>query len=179
MQKIADILLCLVALVLLAYAGTELYWRYRPLPSVPSPSPVTVTEGASPAPLPTRLVIPTLALDLPVVPAEVKNGVWPTTRTGVSYLRSSPLPGDVGNTVIYGHNWASLLGNLKKVKPGEQLVVYRGAVSYTYTIRFVGIVNPSDTYITESTPDQRLTLYTCIGFLDRQRLVVTATLDQT
>jgi sortase (surface protein transpeptidase) len=60
--------------------------------------------------LPKYLVIPSLELKLPVYTSEIKSGKWETTAEGVSYLLSSGLPGQYSNTVIYGHNWNSLLG---------------------------------------------------------------------
>jgi LPXTG-site transpeptidase (sortase) family protein len=180
MQKIRKFLLIIVGLGALLYGVHELVLRFVPravtLPPIVLPrAEVQVEETA----LPTRLVIPTLALDLPVIPAHAARGVWSTTTHGVSYLTTSPLPGESGNMVIYGHNYARLLGNLGKVKPGQAIQVFRGDVAYTYIVHFVGVVDPTDTYIVENTSDARLTLYTCTGFLDTKRLVVTALLDRS
>ncbi len=180
MQKIRNFLFIAIGLGALLYGVQELVLRFAPktvaLPTiVPPAAEAQVGETA----LPTRLVIPTLALDLPVIPAHVRRGVWSTTTHGVSYLTTSPLPGESGNMILYGHNYARLLGNLGKVKPGQAILIYRGDVAYTYTVHFVGVVDPTDTYIVENTADHRLTLYTCTGFLDTKRLVVTALLDRS
>src|SRR5256885_1576790 len=61
---------------------------------------------------PKRIIISDLGIDLALVPSRVENNKWETTTDGASYLVSSPIPGDEGNSIIYAHNWTSLFGNL-------------------------------------------------------------------
>ena len=61
-------------------------------------------------------MIKDLGIDLPVIPAKAKNNHWDTTDNGVSYLLSSPVPGDTGNSIFYAHNWASLFGNFASAR---------------------------------------------------------------
>jgi len=128
--------------------------------------------------IPTALAIPDLEIYLPIYPALVTNGRWEATFKGVSYLTSTPIPGQIGNSVFYGHNWKSLLGNLTKAKPGQKIEIYfSDGRALIFKITHTQIVAPSQTKILEQTEDRRITLYTCSGFLDRKRFVVTAILQ--
>lgn len=126
---------------------------------------------------PVRIIIPTLKIDNGIYPAEIDNGNWESTTKGVSYLSSTPVPGESGNSVLYGHNWPSLLGNLTKIKPGEKIeIVMNTGEKKKFTVEFTSIVDPDQTHILSQTTDTRITLYTCIGFLDSKRFVATAIL---
>jgi LPXTG-site transpeptidase (sortase) family protein len=126
---------------------------------------------------PTRLTIPSINLDLPILPAHIKDQKWDITKDGVSYLVKTPVPGTLGNSVMYGHNWSNLLGNLEEVKTGDIIEVKNSdGNTYAYVIHFVSVVTPDETHIYNNTSDYRLTIYTCTGFLDSKRLVVTAIL---
>jgi LPXTG-site transpeptidase (sortase) family protein len=126
--------------------------------------------------LPTRISIPDLTIDLPVIPARIKDGHWPTTPVGVSYLTTSARPGEPGNSIFYGHNWPRLLGRLKKVQPGQIILLSTSSNSAAlkFQVDRVQTVSPSDISVLASTSYPQLTLYTCTGFSDSQRLVVIA-----
>lgn len=127
--------------------------------------------------IPVRVIIPTLQIDNGVYPAKIDNGRWEATTKGISYLSSSPVPGSKGNSILYGHNFSSLLGNLTKIKPGEEIeILMNTGEKKKFRVEFTSIVDPSQTHILSQTTDTRITLYTCTGFLDSKRFVVTATL---
>lgn len=114
---------------------------------------------------------------LPVYMAEVANNRWETTDKGISYLRSSAIPGEIGNSIFYGHNWKSILADLPTIEPGDMIVLSMDDGSaLRYEVEFIQIVEPTDTNILNQSEDMRLTLYTCTGFLDSKRFVVTAIL---
>jgi len=128
--------------------------------------------------VPVSISIPALGISLPVYPATIEKGKWQDTKNGVSYLTSSAVPGEAGNTILYGHNWPALLGNLRKIKPGDKiLVTLFEKKMQVYTVKYITVVTPDQTHILDATLDKRLTLYTCTGFLDSKRFVVTATKD--
>lgn len=118
--------------------------------------------------------IPSAHIELPAYAARITGMTWQTTKRGVSYLSTSPLPGEPGNSVLYGHNWPNLLGNLHVVKPGDPVYVTRGNTTTRFLVRYVAVVGPRESSVYAPSNDTRLTLYTCAGFLDRERLVVTA-----
>ena len=61
---------------------------------------------------PLTLTIQKFDLTLAIYPALINGKKWDSTTKGVSYLASSPLPGNRGNSVLYGHNYANILGKL-------------------------------------------------------------------
>lgn len=129
--------------------------------------------------LPETISIPSAKVELPIYPSSIKNGHWETTPNGVSYLATTPLPGHLGNTVLYGHNWRKLLGGLVQVKPGDKIeLTLDNGQHLSYTVYFVSVVTPDETHIYQNSLDHRLTIYTCTGLLDSHRLVVTAILDE-
>lgn len=124
---------------------------------------------------PKTFVIRDLGIDLPVYSATINNGKWKASPDGVSYLSSSPLPGDRGNSIIYGHNWESILGKLTKAQPGQEIeITFEDGTTKTFVIEYTSVVTPDQTHILNPTDDYRITVYTCIGFLDTKRFVVVA-----
>ena len=122
-----------------------------------------------------RLIIPSIKVDLPIYEGLVQGRKWKTSTSGVSHLVTSPLPSSQGNSIIYGHNWSSLLGPLEKIKIGDSITIFlQSGKTAQYRVEYITIVTPQETQILNPTQDTRLTLYTCIGYLDRKRLVVTA-----
>ncbi|HZE86802.1 MAG TPA: sortase [Methylomirabilota bacterium] len=145
--------------------------------SAPKTKTVTTTKGAS---LPERISILDLKISLPVYPAQIRDNKWDTITDGASYLSSSPIPGTVGNSIMYAHDWASLFGNLVYAKPGQKVdVSYADGSHKTFVIEYTSKVNPSESSILAPSKDKRMTLYTCTGFMDSQRFVVVALLHDT
>ncbi|MEK9200755.1 MAG: sortase [Patescibacteria group bacterium] len=121
------------------------------------------------------LKIPALDLDLPVSEGEVKDNRWPTSTKSLIHVSTTKLPGTPGNSIIYGHNWKSQLGDLDKVKVGDTISVTLtdGSVK-DFSVSQIVEVSPDQSDLLQDTIDTRLTLYTCSGFLDSKRLVVVA-----
>ncbi len=126
---------------------------------------------------PVSVQISSISIHLPLVPAKITVKGWETTTQGVSYLTSSPVPGYSGNSILYGHNWPSLLGKLPKVKPGDTVTVYYSDGTFSeFEVQKTGIVQPDQIGILDTTSDNRITIYTCTGFLDSKRFVAVATM---
>ncbi len=126
---------------------------------------------------PQRIIIKDLNIDLPIIKSKIVNGNWETTDKGASYLMSSPIPGETGNSVIYAHNWASLFGNLVYARPGQEIeIVYPDKSVKKFEIKYTSEVSPGTSSILAPTDDRRITLYTCTGFLDSSRFVAVAVL---
>ncbi|MEN9406930.1 MAG: hypothetical protein RLZZ455_146 [Candidatus Parcubacteria bacterium] len=163
-------LLCIILL------GMLLYQRYRPNPLAFQGAVFTRTLSESTTVgVPAQLSIPSLSLSLPIVSAEIEGTSWETSEKAVSYLKSTPVPGKKGNSVLYGHNWPNLLGPLHQIHIGDLIEIQGvdGSVS-VFRVEFITIVTPDQINILENSKDSRITLYTCTGFLDSKRLVVTA-----
>ena len=126
---------------------------------------------------PTQISIEKLNINLPIVPANIVNDRWETTDSGASYLETSPIPGETGNSVIYAHNWASLFGSLVNVLPGDEInMTYDDGSVKTFVVKYTSVVTPDTSSILAPTGDKRITLYTCTGFLDSHRFVAVAIL---
>lgn len=127
--------------------------------------------------LPKRITIKKLDIDLPIYPATLLNGQWEASTEGVSYLQSSVIPGELGNSILYGHNWRNLLGNLPNAHPGQEVIIeFDDHSKEKFMIEYTTIVSPKNINILDPSDDTRLTLYTCTGFLDSKRFVVVALL---
>ncbi len=127
--------------------------------------------------LPQRIIIKSLNIDIPVIPSKIEDTKWETTDQGASYLGSSPVPGETGNSIIYGHNWASLFANLIYIVPGQEVqIVYEDGKTKTFVVKYTSVVTPDTSSILAPTKDKRITLYTCTGFLDSHRFVAVAVL---
>ncbi len=128
--------------------------------------------------LPTEIIIKDINLDLPIIPAKLEKGKWEATTKGVSYLSSSPIPGEKGNSILYGHNWPNLLGNIPKLKPGQVIKIkYADGKMKEFIINSTVIVSPKEVGILAPSEKSQITLYTCTGFLDSKRFVVVAKLN--
>jgi len=158
----------------------------------------TATPVPSPTPapaLPTRIVIPSISVDAPVVTitletVEVDGQEQPAWGVPNSYAAgwhntSAPL-GVPGNTVLNGHNTTNgeVFRDLYTLETGDAITVYSGDTPYQFSVAEVLILpeagQPLDVRIENaryilSTDDERLTLVTChpYGSL-RNRLIVIA-----
>ena len=139
-----------------------------------APEPIrTVEEGD----LPERILIPKVKIDLPVLPAKVVDNQWQISKEGAFYLLGSGIPGREGNAVIYGHNLNSLFGPIRWLEKDEEVrVVNKKEEEFVYKIVEIKTVTPQMVEVLAPTEDATLTLYTCTGFLDKDRLVVVAKL---
>lgn len=157
------------------FLGMLVYQRYRPNPLAFHGAVFTRELSSTSSTMPIGVKIESVEIDLPIYVSEINGTTWQTSEQGVSYLKSSPLPGEKGNAVLYGHNWPKLLGPLHNVHVGDRIsVVYSDKRVITFTVAYITIVSPDQIKILESSDDSRLTVYTCTGFLDSKRLVLTA-----
>jgi sortase A len=166
--------------------------------NAPAAPPTEASVPAAPTPtpaLPTRIVIPAIEVDAPVIdvslePVEVEGqvqSVWvvPDEYAAGWHDTSAPL-GVPGNTVLNGHNTTNgeVFRELYTLKGGEAVTVYAGDVPYTYTISEILILpeagQPLEVRLENAryilpTGDERLTLVTChpYGSL-RYRLIAVA-----
>lgn len=171
--------LLLIGFLSLLIFGYLIFERYNPQKLAFDVSSVQLSQNTSSEPVlsPIGIKIQSLGLSLPVVSTEIKNNKWEASSTGVSFLKTSVIPGQKGNSIMYGHNWPNLLGDLKKVKPGDKLsIIYADNSARDFEVEYLTKVSPSETSILSNSDDNRITLYTCTGFLDSQRLVVVAKL---
>ena len=92
-------------------------------------------------------------------------------KQGIGLDESTVKPGEVGNSVLYGHR-ENILWNLKDVEIG----------TLTFEISEIQIVDPEDPYIYHTAEEPTITLVTCYPFIymgpTLERYVVKAVLSK-
>jgi LPXTG-site transpeptidase (sortase) family protein len=169
-----------------------------PIPEPTLPVPTTLVRIAADSP-PTRLVIPKLTLDIPVLPVGVKTireggkakVVWADVPNAGGFHQTSSYPGQPGNTVINGHRdiLGAVFRNLDRLATGDEIILYVGDVAYPYYVTETLVV--PETFASSKQrvenlrligymPEERLTLVTCtpIGLATHRLLVIAKPPDQ-
>lgn len=134
-------------------------------PPIPTPGP----EQAR------RLQIPAIGVDKPIV----QGDDWEQLKKGVGQHLNGMLPGRVGNLVLSAHNdiFGSIFRDLDKLLPGDEVIVSTERSSYTYVVREIQVVEPTDVWVLAPTEHASLTLISCYPYLiDNKRIVVFADL---
>jgi len=121
-----------------------------------------------------KILIPDLGIDLEVKEADVKGGYWEVFEDKAGWGKGSGLPGQVGNQVIFAHARESLFLPLRSVKLGVKIYLLTDLGWYDYQVTDIKEVNPREIEVISPTDDETLTLYTCSGYQDSKRLIVTA-----
>ena len=126
------------------------------------------------APLPTKLIISKIQLDLPIEETAIQNGVWQVANN-ISHLTTSARPGEKGPIILYGHNTLDRLGPIRWLKTNEiiQLETQDGK-THDYTIVQTLVTSPYKMDIFTHNIDETLIIYTCDGFADLQRFILIA-----
>lgn len=180
MKNFLSYILIFLGVFSIGFASNLLWQRINPNRLSFDQSALDLSKTYQSSTYPKYISIPDLSINAPIYPSEVKSGHWESTTKGISYLSSSPSPGEWGNSILYGHNWNNLLGNLTKAKVGQEIiVVYSDGSQKKFKISFVQTVYPTQSDILNQTDDKRITLYTCTGFMDAKRLVVTALFEDS
>lgn len=127
---------------------------------------------------PLRIIIPKSDIDLSVIDANVVDGYWELSENTASYGIGSGQPGQKGNTVIFAHARQGLFYNLKDVALNDAIYVFTKDKWYRYKVNKITAVYPNQVDVIAPTKTETLTLYTCTGFSDEKRLIVTAILQK-
>ena len=132
---------------------------------IPTPSPRQAT----------RLVIPSINVDAPVV----QGDGWEQLRRGVGQHVGTADPGRPGNTVFSAHNdiFGEIFRDLDRLKPGDEVVIHTASESFTYVITGTQIVKPTAVHVMDPTTAPTATLISCYPYMvDTERFVVFAEL---
>jgi sortase A len=123
---------------------------------------------------PTRIVIPSLSIDLVVVNSKIINGYWEVFEDSAGWGEGSGVPGRLGNQVIFAHAREGLFLPLREIKLEQTIYVLTGSNWYSYKVNEIKEVYPNQTEVIAPSEDEMLTLYTCSGYKDSKRLIITA-----
>ncbi len=180
MRKIISLFLIIFGIYCYIFAGYGFIERTKPTRiSFADSHQVTANLTSKKIANPTSIEIPSLKIVLPIIQSKIINNEWEATTEGVSYLIHSPVPGETGNSILYGHNWPNLLGKLPKIKIGEEIIITsEDNKKYKFDVHYTATVTPDQVSVLKQSQDKRITLYTCTGFLDSHRFVVVGILKE-
>jgi sortase A len=152
------------------------------------------TSSSSSQP-PTRLLIPTIDLQAPIVVAKsidyTYNGQPATTWQvpdwfAAGWHETSAPPGEPGNTVLNGHRniYGSVFRDLGRLEIGDEIIVYADETDYHYRVVHQELVREAgqslevraqNARLLLPTSDRRLTLVTCAPLTQStHRLIIVA-----
>jgi sortase A len=120
---------------------------------------------------PTRIVIPGINVDWPIV----QGDSWDELKQGIGHRVGTANPGERGNLVLSGHNdvYGEPFRDLEKLDVGKDVFVYAGSTSFRYVIKARRIVSPTDLSPLASSKSPIVTLITCTPYrVDTNRLIV-------
>lgn len=181
-QKINDFLTILVVcfglyLIGVPYLPQVGWWLHPPTPVASHTIKIDTAAALPPIPADNELVIPRLGMKETIhtgpTIAELRKGVW--------LIPGSSTPDQGSNTVIIGHRFTyagpAVFYFLDKVQLGDSITVDWQHKEYTYTVKNIRAVLPTDVSVERPTKNSQLTLYTCTPLWSvSHRLVITATL---
>lgn len=137
----------------------------------------------------TRLVIPKLNLDAPVILSPIENQSWKVDHLGqqyVGHLEGTARPGADSNIVLAAHVTVSTdvygpFAGLSQLGAGDQVFIYYGDQIFEYVVNDRQTVDRTEIQVTYPTSVGRMTLITCSNWDDQEnryieRLVVTGNL---
>jgi LPXTG-site transpeptidase (sortase) family protein len=129
--------------------------------------PVASSEAAWAAVRPTAVQVPRIGLDTAIAPAGFAPDEWAWDMpryTAAHYWPISGYPATAGNIVLAGHVGYSgtIFSSLPDIRVGDEVFVTVNGGQQRYVVDEVLVLLPEDTWVMLPTPDETLTLITCI-----------------
>lgn len=173
-SSLAALILFIFGCSLMTISGLHFYFQYQSLSLARSQVSLNAIQERSQVPYPVQITVPgKIASAIETMP--LVNNKWGVSPTKTAFLQQSARPGEPGNIILYGHNRPSILGNLHQVHINDVITVTTSDGSlHAYTVIKRAITSPSQVDLLQPTTREVLTVYTCTGFLDSQRLIVQA-----
>jgi sortase (surface protein transpeptidase) len=117
---------------------------------------------------PTRISVPSVGIDVPVINGyyNQKNGGWTLTPTNAQFATPSKQPNNTaGTTYIYGHDTRIVFHPLQGIKVGaEASIVTDNGYRFVYVFKESVITTPyAVSEVTTTSTMPRLSLQTCYG----------------
>lgn len=129
------------------------------------------TTAVDPEP---KLVIPKINVEIPVVydePSVEEHAIQNALERGVVHYATTPLPGEKGNAVIFGHSSNNILNKgkykfafvlLNKLENEDLFYLNKNGVRYAYKVYEKKIVSPTELNVLKNTTKlATATLITC------------------
>jgi sortase A len=141
-----------------------------------------IIDAYDPPPIPTpgpeqarRIQVPAINIDKPIV----QGDGWDQLKKGVGQHIGSGVPGREGNLVLSAHNdiYGEIFRHLDKLSLGDSIIISTERRSYTYIVREIDVVEPTDVWAMAPTEHASATLISCYPYLvNNKRIVVFADL---
>ena len=140
---------------------------------VPPPLPTPSPEQAR------RIQIPAIGVDSIIVQGMYD---WEQLKRGVAQKIGSATPGQVGNLSLAAHNdiYGEIFRYLDQLSPTDEIIISSNRQSYTYVVRDIKVVEPTETWVLEPTDFASTTLISCYPYrVNNKRIVIFADLAQS
>ncbi len=105
-------------------------------------------------------------IDIPQVQvsAMVAEGTSPgVLRVAVGHIKGTALPGQTGNVAFAAHR-DTFFRHLGELKSGDLIRITVSGRQYLYSVSFIDVVSPDETWVLQPSTGQLLTLVTCYPF---------------
>lgn len=184
----------LIGLILLIGGGLLLFGIARsqethlvvtpPTRSAVATTPAKTTPSASTiSGQPTDISIPSLSINLPIIPGyyNAKSQTWTLTDNSVQYATITPAPNNSeGDTFLYGHYRKSVFENLHNIPAdGQAIITTSNGHTFYYQLASVSVVNPNDSAgVFDYQGKPILTVQTCTGLFYQNRQLFTFNLER-
>ena len=106
-----------------------------------------------------RVEVPRIGLRAVIVQGDTET----ILQRAVGHVPGTALPGQSGNVAIAGHR-DSFFRSLRKIRPGDRIVLETPGKSYNYQVEATLVVAPTDVSVLRSSSLRQLTLITCYPF---------------
>lgn len=121
---------------------------------------------------PDTIIIPKINLNAPIVSASNPDPreLLKLLEKGVVHFPASPVPGQIGNSIILGHSsaypwykgkYGSVFSLLNYLKPGDEIIVYYRNHKYVYRVTNKKTINSKNISIPEQNQKAKLILISC------------------
>lgn len=151
-----------------------------PTASPTSSSPTSTSEPIVTQPgVDSRLVVPKLDLDRPVLFSPIVHGTWQVEHLeqAIGHLEGTAPAGANDNFVLAGHvdlvtGEPGPFANLNQLTAGDLLIVYEGHKEFYYIVDSIFAVDRTNVEVTYPTTTGQITLITCTNWSDADRKYV-------
>lgn len=124
---------------------------------------------------PEHIYIPNLSLSLPIEESPITNGTWEISHKKTAfYGKGSSFLDEKGTTVIFAHAKKGLFATLPLLKKGSTIFVFSQNVLFVYEVDYNRLIDPTDASFLKKNITHVLSLFTCYGVKDAQRIVIFA-----
>lgn len=173
-SSLAALILFTFGCSLMSISGLHFYFQNKSLSLARAQVSLTAIQERNQIPYPVQITVPRkIASAIETMP--LVNNKWGVSPTKTAFLQQSARPGEAGNIILYGHNRPSILGGLHQVHVNDVITVTTSDGSlHSYKVIKRAITSPAQVELLQPTTREVLTVYTCTGFLDSQRLIVQA-----